>query len=98
MSGRKYTWANNLATPTFKKLDRILITMEWEEKYPLTTVHALTRNMSDHTPLLLNSGESSFMATQPLFKFELGWLLKYGSMEMVRDIWIHIEVGIILME
>jgi hypothetical protein len=98
MSGRKYTWENNLATPTFKKLDRILITMEWEEKYPLTTVHALTRNMSDHTPLLLNFGESSFMATQPLFKFELGWLLKYGSMEMVRDIWIHIEVGIILME
>jgi predicted secreted Zn-dependent protease len=72
--------------------------MEWEEKYPLTTVHALTRNVSDHTPLLLNSGESSFMATQSLFKFELGWLLKDDFMEMVRDIWTHIEVGIILME
>jgi endonuclease/exonuclease/phosphatase family metal-dependent hydrolase len=65
MFGRKYTWANNLATPTFEKLDRILITTEWEEKYPLTTVHALTREVSDHTPLLLNFGESSFMATQP---------------------------------
>jgi endonuclease/exonuclease/phosphatase family metal-dependent hydrolase len=72
MSGRKYTWANNLATPTFEKLDRILITIEWEEKFPLSLVHALTREVSDHTPLLLNSGESSHMSTQPMFKFELG--------------------------
>jgi endonuclease/exonuclease/phosphatase family metal-dependent hydrolase len=59
MSGRKYTWANNLATPTFEKLDRILVTTEWEEKFPLSTVQALTREVSDHTPLLLNSGEPS---------------------------------------
>jgi hypothetical protein len=26
MSGKKYTWANNLATSTFEKLDRILMT------------------------------------------------------------------------
>jgi endonuclease/exonuclease/phosphatase family metal-dependent hydrolase len=61
MSGRKYTWANNLATPTFKKLDRILITTEWEEKFPLSTVQTLIREVSDHTPLLLNSGEPSWL-------------------------------------
>jgi hypothetical protein len=61
--------------------------MEWEEKYPLTTVQALTREFSDHTLLLLNSGEPSFMATQPMFKFELGWLLRDGFIEMVKDIW-----------
>jgi endonuclease/exonuclease/phosphatase family metal-dependent hydrolase len=83
MSGRKYTWANNLATPTFKKLDQILVTTEWEEKFPLSTVQALTREVSDHTPLLLNSGEPSQLATQPMFKFELGWLLRDGFMEMV---------------
>jgi hypothetical protein len=93
LSGRKYTWVNNLANPTFEKLDRILITTEWEEKYPLTTVHALTREVSDHTPLLLNSSESSFMATQPMFKFELGWLLRDGFMEIVREIWAHTVVG-----
>jgi hypothetical protein len=65
MLGRKYTWANNLATPTFEKLDRILMTTEWEEKFPLSTIQALTREVSDHTPLLLNSVESSRMATQP---------------------------------
>jgi hypothetical protein len=98
LSGRKYTWANNLANPTFEKLDRVLITTEWEEKYPSTTVHALTREVSDHTPLLLSSGESSCTSTQPMFKFELGWLLRDGFMETVRDIWTHTVVGSTPME
>jgi hypothetical protein len=35
LTRRKYTWANNLANPTFEKLNWVLITTEWEEKYPL---------------------------------------------------------------
>jgi hypothetical protein len=37
MMRRNFTWANNLASPTFEKLDHILITTIWEEKflYPL---------------------------------------------------------------
>jgi hypothetical protein len=93
ISDKKCTWTNNLANPTFKKLDRVQITMEWEEKFPLTTVQAHTRQVSDHTHLLLNSGESSLMATQHMFKFELRWLLKDGFMEMVRDIWTNTLVG-----
>jgi hypothetical protein len=92
LSGRKYTKANNLANPTFEKLNWVLVTTEWE-KFPLTTVHALTREVSDHTPLLLNSEESALMATQPMFKFELGWLLIDGFMEKVRDIWTNTLVG-----
>jgi hypothetical protein len=90
---KKFTWANNLTTPTFEKLDRILATTEWEEKFPLTTVRALTREISDHTPLLLNCGESSHMTTQPMFKFELGWLLRDGFMEMINEIWTNTVVG-----
>jgi hypothetical protein len=53
MSGRKYIWANNLSNPTFEKLDRVLITTEWEEKFPLTMVQALTREVSgSYTPLV----------------------------------------------
>jgi hypothetical protein len=98
MSSRKYTWANNLATPTYEKLDRILITTEWEEKFPLSMVQALTREVSGHTPLLLNSGEPSHIATSPMFKFELGWLLRDGFMDMVRDIWMNTTVGCTPME
>jgi endonuclease/exonuclease/phosphatase family metal-dependent hydrolase len=72
MSGRKFTWANNLASQTFEKLDRILVSTEWEEKFPLSTVRALTREVSDHTPVLLNTGEPTNAQTQLMFKFELG--------------------------
>jgi hypothetical protein len=87
MSGRKFTWSNNLSSPAFEKLDRVLVTMEWEEKFPLTTVQALPRVISDHTPLLLNSGETSTSGNEPLFKFECGWLLRDGFIEMIKGIW-----------
>jgi endonuclease/exonuclease/phosphatase family metal-dependent hydrolase len=53
---RQYTWANNLQTPTFEKLDQILVSTEWELKYPMVTLRTLPRVISDHTPLLLKDG------------------------------------------
>ena len=86
MSGRKFTWANHLQNQTFKKLDRILVCTDLEFKYPHTTVHALSREISDHTPLLLNTNNPS-SSYQPQFKFELGWLLRDGFCDMVCDVW-----------
>jgi hypothetical protein len=86
MLGRKFTWANHLQNQTFEKFDRILVCTESKSKYPHTTVHALTREISDHTPLLFatNNPSSSY---QPQFKFELGWLLRDGFCDMVTDVW-----------
>jgi hypothetical protein len=53
LSGRQYTWANRRNTQTFEKLDRVLASVEWENKFPLVSVRALTRTGSDHTPFLL---------------------------------------------
>jgi hypothetical protein len=83
--GRQYTWANNLQSLTLEKLDRILVSTEWELKYPMVTVTALPKTISDHTPVLLNTGMSS-QHTSHLFKFELGWLLKDGFYYMVTGI------------
>jgi hypothetical protein len=33
MTGRKYTWANYVEVPTFEKLDRVLVTTDWEQKF-----------------------------------------------------------------
>ena len=57
-----------------------------EGKFPHTTVYALNREISDHTPLLVNTGELS-STYQPQFKFELGWLLRESFMDMVTNIW-----------
>jgi exonuclease III len=56
MSGRQYTWENNMQNPTFEKLDKVLASTEWESKFTRTTVQALTREISDNTPLFLNTG------------------------------------------
>jgi endonuclease/exonuclease/phosphatase family metal-dependent hydrolase len=73
LSGRQYTWASRRETPTFEKLDRILASVEWENKFSLVTVRALTRTGSDHTPLLIDLGEQAHTGNKALFSFELSW-------------------------
>jgi hypothetical protein len=87
MIGRKYTWANYAGVPTFEKLDRILVTTEWEQKFPLAFVQALTREISDHTPLLLDTGTPSHRGNARNFKFELAWLTRDGFFYQVKGVW-----------
>jgi hypothetical protein len=87
MSVRRFTWANALPNPTYEKLDQILVSTEWEQKFPLANVITLSRDISDHTPFLLDTGQAPSCGNQPLFKFELGWLLREGFADMVKDIW-----------
>ena len=37
LTGHKFTWANSLPEPTFEKLDRVLVSTEWELKFPRAT-------------------------------------------------------------
>jgi hypothetical protein len=48
---------------------------------------AMPRDISDHSSLLIDTGTLSSSNNQPMFKFELGWLLRDGFMEMVRNLW-----------
>ena len=38
LTGRQFTCANTLPIPTYEKLDRVLASVEWEQKFPLVTV------------------------------------------------------------
>jgi len=87
MAGRKFTWSNYAEVPTYEKLDHILVTTEREQNFPLATVQALTREIFDHTPLLLDGGEPSHRGNVRNFKFELGWLTRDGFFDLVKDIW-----------
>ena len=78
LTRRKYTWANYAEVPTYEKLDLILITTDWEQKFLLASVQTLTREISDHTPLLLDAREASHRSNSRNFKFELGWLTRDG--------------------
>ena len=62
-------------------------------QFPKTVVQALTREISNHTPLLLNTGEGALPNNSHMFKFELGWLLRNGFHEMVSEIWSNVNEG-----
>jgi hypothetical protein len=54
MSGRQYTGVNSLLNPTYEKHDRVRISTEWDLSNPLSTVVVMPRDISDHTPLLID--------------------------------------------
>ncbi|KAJ1289110.1 hypothetical protein BS78_02G140100 [Paspalum vaginatum] len=87
MSGRQFTWANSLPNLTYEKLDRALMSLGWEFKYPLVTVQALDRGVSDHTPLLLDTGSPPFDGNSKQFKLELSWLSCDDFNNKVVEIW-----------
>ncbi|KAJ1279988.1 hypothetical protein BS78_04G197800 [Paspalum vaginatum] len=52
---------NKQVNPIMVKLDRILVPVEWEQRYPLCLARILTRIGSDHTPLILDTGEQGLV-------------------------------------
>jgi hypothetical protein len=67
---------------------------EWEQKFPDSSVVALPREISDHAPLLLHFGNTCSWGQQNSFKFELGWLLRNGFIDMVKELWVE-ETGVL---
>ena len=93
LSGRQFTWTNRRDTPTYEKLDRILASVEWEQKFPLVSVRALTRSGSDHTPLLIDSGVKAHLGNKSQFSFELYWLRHEGFYDMIAKEWNSVNDG-----
>jgi hypothetical protein len=85
--GRQFTWPSRCEIPTYEKLDRVLTNIEWEQKFPLVTVCALTRTGSYHTPLIVDLGEPAHLGSKKCFSFELSCMRQDGFYEIVRDTW-----------
>jgi hypothetical protein len=64
-----------------------LTSVDWEQKFPLASVQALPRSGSDHTPLLLDTGEQSHIGNKVEFSFELSWLKQEGFKDIVEREW-----------
>ena len=92
LTGRQFTWANSLPVPTYEKLDRVLASVEWEQKYPLVR-HAMQRAILDHTPLLLDSGEATYVGNKNSFSFELSWFERENFLEIIAREWAKPVVG-----
>ena len=55
MHGRHYTWSNERDSPTLTKIDRILVSVDWNMANPDCFLQELSSNISDHAPLHLST-------------------------------------------
>lgn len=75
------------------KLDRFLISVEWNEIFDPVFVHALPRVGSDHIPIMTKGGEILTHLGLLLFKFQNMWLLHPGFVELVKGWWEGFDVS-----
>jgi hypothetical protein len=86
LSNIKFTWSNNHERVVLAKLDRIFMSTDWEVAFPLVRVLALHKNISDHNPLLVDTGVNCSIAKKK-FRFEKWWLERSDFMNMVEKVW-----------
>jgi endonuclease/exonuclease/phosphatase family metal-dependent hydrolase len=67
ISGVKFTWSNKQKSPTLIKLDRILVSTSWDLNYSHSFAWSKARIGSDHSPLIIDSGEQG--ASRPKYFF-----------------------------
>lgn len=67
ISGVKFTWSNKQKNPTLVKLDRILATDTWDLNFSHSFAWSKARIGSDHSPLILDSGEQEAPRTKYFF-------------------------------
>jgi len=86
MAGGKFTWSNNQNNPTLERLDRILISKDWEDLYPGVMLYKLPREVSDHNPLILTDGVRKQLSKLS-FRFELSWIKHPDFLHTVQKLW-----------
>jgi hypothetical protein len=91
-SGRKFAWSNNQHDPLFEKLDRVLVSPEWEQQYPLVTVKPLVRGVSDHVAFVIDSGIKEPVVFKQ-FRFELCWFNRPDLVDVVTKVWNDVYEG-----
>ena len=82
LSGGVSTWFNNRS---WSRLDRFLVSSEWELSYSGLMQKKLFRLCSNHAPILLLKG--CLQNRKSSFKFENMWLKEEGFVDKVRNWW-----------
>ena len=71
----------------------MLASVDWEQKFPLVTVQALSRGISDHTQLFVNSGEPTHLGNKNVFSFEMLGLKEMASWILWPESGLRIQEG-----
>nr|CAD1831509.1 unnamed protein product [Ananas comosus var. bracteatus] len=82
---KSFTWSNGRGASTLERLDRAFISSTWLIAFPRSTLRALPRPRSDHTPLVLSA--YTFIPHANLFRFESYWLRHPAVFDVVSTAW-----------
>lgn len=85
LAGRNYTWSNGQQSPHLARLDRFLISNDWNTKFPNSIQRAIPNSSSDHCPLTLTAN-TGFKRSK-FFRFENFWLRLPALQEIVTASW-----------
>ena len=78
----QFTWSNNQDPPSKSRIDRFLVSIDWEDQFSHLVQKALPRFVSDHCPISLDSG--TYIRGKSYFKFENMWLRHEAFTRNVR--------------
>jgi exonuclease III len=85
-SGARFTWSNRQRNPVRCVIDRALVSPEWGNQFPVSSLHASTSLGSYHTPLVLDLGSAPPSRSSRFF-FETSWFDVPGFVELVTRRW-----------
>ena len=85
LEGASFTWFRDSGLPSMSRIDRALVSLDWEEHFENVSQRVLPRVLSDHYPLLLEAGV--VRRGQSAFKFENMWLKAEGFIDRVKQWW-----------
>ena len=83
--GGRFTWSSGSENPSLSRIDRFLISSDWEDQYPNVVQNLLPRPLSDHHPIILETGRMT--GGKRPFKFENMWLKTEGFVERIKNWW-----------
>ena len=89
LQGDLFTWRGGLNGRLMSRLDRFLVTANWENKFSNAVQSTLSGPMSDHCPILLDI-EGIKLGIRP-FRFEMMWLKYEGFKDLLRDWWQNMQ-------
>ena len=85
LQGGSFTWRGGHNNQRMSRLDRFLVTADWENWFSNMTQSTLPRPVSDHCPVLLDS--DGIKSGPSPFRFENMWLKFEGFKDILSDWW-----------